>query len=520
MKLRQLLKEWKLWLLAILVVASVFAIHPFSPTNGVMIEGVRSPAPSSLKLGQRVISLNGEPVTDLASYQSIVSSLNPDDVVRLEYAEEVIPYVYETKTAPAFLAGERNNETSIGLIVGRVEGSNLDFGLEIVGGTKVLLVPNGTLTPEDADNLVEVLKQRLNLFGLKEVPVNFVTDLSGNQYIRIEFAGASEEDVRILLEKEGNFEGIVGGTQVFNGTEIVDVCISGVQCTMTVQPVYVGSADDKTVMYSFEFQVDLSQEAATRFANVTSNISIGECSPSGCYLESNLDLYLDGEIIQDGSLRLPESIKGEVLTSARITGMRSTMKEAQDEMRRLQAILQSRSLPVSLEIVSVESLSPNIGEDFATNIFTVLVIAIVVVALIIGLRYRSLKVSLPIIFIILVEIVSTLGISALIGVTLDLSAIAAILASVGTSLDDQIIITDEVLRGDEKKTKSVQKRIKEAFFVVITAFTASFVSMIPLAFAGAGLLKGFAITTLIGISIGVLITRPAYARIIELIFND
>jgi preprotein translocase subunit SecD len=35
--------------------------------------------------------------------------------------------------------------------------------------------------------------------------------------------------------------------------------------------------------------------------------------------------------------------------------------------------------------------------------------------------------------------------------------------------------------------------------------------------AGAGLLKGFAITTMLGLTIGVLITRPAFADIIKLL---
>ncbi|MBD3312204.1 hypothetical protein GF352_01985 [archaeon] len=529
MKLLKIIKEWKLWLLALLIIYSLIIIHPFSPTSGVLIEGVRSPAPKELEVGSvitgiTISSLNGSKralfrVNNLTEYNQALTNLGLNDTVRVKYRSEVIPYNYETREAIAFRPVERDNETSIGLIVGEVPGSNLNFGLEIIGGTKVLLTPNRTLTSDESENLVEVLKQRLNLFGLKEVPVNFVTDLTGNQYVRIEFAGASEDDVKLLLEKEGAFEGRVGNQTVFRGDEIVDVCISGVQCTMRVEPVYAGTGDSKSVLYRFQFQIDLSQEAAERFANVTNNLSVGECNPQGCYLEEKLDLYLDNELIQDGSLALPESIKGEVMTSATITGTRYTMKEAQDEMRRLQAILQSRSLPVSLEIVSVETLSPSIGEEFAANLFTVMLLAVLVVALIIGIRYRSLKVSLPIILIIIVEIISTLGITALIGITLDLSAIAGLIASIGTSLDDQIIITDEVLAGRKDKRRSVKRRIKEAFFVVITAFTATFVSMMPLAFAGAGLLRGFAITTMVSITIGVLVTRPAYARIVELIFK-
>jgi preprotein translocase subunit SecD len=39
--------------------------------------------------------------------------------------------------------------------------------------------------------------------------------------------------------------------------------------------------------------------------------------------------------------------------------------------------------------------------------------------------------------------------------------------------------------------------------------------MFPLIFLGLGTLKGFAITTILGVLIGLLITRPAYASIVN-----
>jgi preprotein translocase subunit SecD len=44
--------------------------------------------------------------------------------------------------------------------------------------------------------------------------------------------------------------------------------------------------------------------------------------------------------------------------------------------------------------------------------------------------------------------------------------------------------------------------------------------MIPLMFAGAGLLKGFALTTIFGVSIGVFIARPAYAAVVEILLKE
>ena len=59
-----------------------------------------------------------------------------------------------------------------------------------------------------------------------------------------------------------------------------------------------------------------------------------------------------------------------------------------------------------------------------------------------------------------------------------------------------------------------------AFFIIMAAYFTTCAGMLPLWFAGAGLLKGFAFTTLVGISIGVFIARPAYAAIIEQLLKD
>jgi preprotein translocase subunit SecD len=44
--------------------------------------------------------------------------------------------------------------------------------------------------------------------------------------------------------------------------------------------------------------------------------------------------------------------------------------------------------------------------------------------------------------------------------------------------------------------------------------------MLPLFWAGAGILRGFALTTIIGVTVGILITRPAFADIVERIKGE
>ena len=119
------------------------------------------------------------------------------------------------------------------------------------------------------------------------------------------------------------------------------------------------------------------------------------------------------------------------------------------------------------------------------------------------------------------EALLLLGVAALVGWNLDIAAVAGILVSIGTGVNDQIVITDEVLKGEGTSDLlyNWKQKLKRAFFIIMAAYFTALVSMIPLLFAGAGLLKGFAFTTIIGISAGVFITRPAYGAAIEVLLK-
>jgi len=136
------------------------------------------------------------------------------------------------------------------------------------------------------------------------------------------------------------------------------------------------------------------------------------------------------------------------------------------------------------------------------------------------LRYKKIKVSLAIILTSFSEVLIILGIASLINWNLDLPSVAGIIAAIGTGIDSQIIILDE----SRVKGESLKQQIKKALFIITTAFATTLVALLPLTgalgwlgvgAASAGLLKGFAVTTIIGITVGVLISRPAFAEIVK-----
>jgi preprotein translocase subunit SecD len=176
---------------------------------------------------------------------------------------------------------------------------------------------------------------------------------------------------------------------------------------------------------------------------------------------------------------------------------------------------------VQLNIVKTDTISPVLGDKFVKNSLFIGLVSILSVALVIFIRYRKWQVSIPIIITMISEVVLLLGMAALIGWNIDIAAIAGIIVAVGTGVDDQIVITDEtIMAGKKDKYASWKVHLKNAFFIILAAYFATVVAMFPLLFAGAGLLKGFAITSILGVTFGVFITRPAYAAIVETLVKE
>ncbi len=118
------------------------------------------------------------------------------------------------------------------------------------------------------------------------------------------------------------------------------------------------------------------------------------------------------------------------------------------------------------------------------------------------------------------EVVLLLGLSVLIGQELDLASIAGIIAVIGTGIDHLVIITEEVVHeGKTPSEKIYSARIGKAFMIIFGAAATTVIAMSPLVFLGFGSLKGFAIVTIAGVLIGVLIARPAYSSVLRYILT-
>ncbi|RME31590.1 hypothetical protein D6789_02215 [Candidatus Woesearchaeota archaeon] len=536
------------------------AIRSVAHDSAAAAAGIQSPNPRDKPLTrERVIMVNGERVTSADEYHQRIAEIMQQGVgteftlrtdrnlyfltlegeyetvvlpelERVNVTEEVEREVNGTTVKENITRVVEQNKTTqrligvedVGLTVYDAPRNNIRKGLDLSGGTRVILKPREPVDEEGLKIIMENIDRRLNVYGLSDLTIRHANDLSGDDFIVIEIAGANQDEVRDLISSEGRFEGKIANQTVFTGEErdIRHVCRSSTgSCLVRV----TCNPSEGSWVCNFEFGITLSDEAADRQAAVTKTLTT-DVESGGAYLNKPLDLYLDGELVS--SLRIAADLKGRAINDILISGGKTgetraqAQENAENEMRRLQAVMSTGSLPVKLDIVKADSISPVLGSSFVKNAFLVGLISILVVTAIVMLRYKRWLISIPIIVTMGSELLLILGFAAIAGWQLDLAAIAAIIIAVGTGVDDQIVIADEALQGDTQRKLSWKDRFKNAFFIITAAYITTVAAMLPLLKAGAGILLAFGLTTIVGVSVGVFITRPAFAALVELLVKE
>lgn len=379
--------------------------------------------------------------------------------------------------------------------IGIISHNGISQGIDLRGGSTIQI---HLVEPVDVSNMsivTAVLDKRLNAFGVNDVSVRS----SGDQDVIVQIAGVKPEQVQNLIGTPGKFEAKINNQTVLVGSSIT-----------SVKPYTVAGK-------SWEVPFVVTTDAAKNFAQMAK----GKAG-------THVDVYLDGKLLSSPEIS-PEIATGTPSTEVKITGTNQTKEAAQDEAKSTQVVLQSGALPVSVSIAGVKSLSAELGSQFKDGALIAGVLALIFIALIIFIRYRNPILVIPIIITSLAELVLILGVASIIHWTIDLPAIAGILAAIGTGVDDQIIITDEVLKEGvvaKKTTTTLKFKINNAFFIIFASAATLIASMLPLAYVGItrgvtgiGVLSGFAFTTIIGVLVGIFLTRPVYAKFIELLLG-
>ena len=497
----------RIWILIIALILALLSIAPWKALeNGVLIRSIEVNSTEfnqGLRQGQIINTIDGKEVKNLQDFSDIINKKN--------FSTGIIKTIISTDQGEFILFSNKTPEFTIS----KIPTSNIKTGLDLSGGSRALVkAQEKDLSSSEINDLISVVSNRLNVYGIVDVQISPVRDLSGNNFMMVEIAGATPADLKNLISQQGKFEAKIGNQTVFVGgqdKDITSVCRGDPTCAVVETCQQSGEGYSCT----FRFSIYLSEDAAKRHAEITKTLSVNT-TQQGRYLNESLDLYLDDQLVD--TLLISEDLKGRITTQVSISGPGSgttneeAFNDAEENMHKLQTILITGSLPYKLEIVKLDTISPNLGKEFTRNIILLGLVVFLIISITLFIKYGRIKLTLSVILTMFSEAVLTLGVAAMISWNLDAPSIAGIIAGMGTGVNDQIVIIEESV---SNKHINLRERIKRALFIILGAFFTIIAAMLPLFWAGAGMLKGFALTTIIGVTVGILITRPAFAEIIR-----
>ncbi|KKG93117.1 preprotein translocase subunit SecD [Methanosarcina mazei] len=424
---------------------------------------------------------------------------NTTQVTISETSKEALLQAYLSKAVDAEVVAMGSQDGTVYEIRTAVPEEQLEALLEDVGGS-IRKNEDGTSTykegvsTETRDLTRDILNDKLNSMGLKDIPVRTV----GDEYILIDFAGIDLATAKEIAEKPGKFEIRIQTT----GNETQHVLYGD-----SIQSVGIPTYHDEQWHTPFT----LKEEGARALQKVALETGAVD-NPDAHYLI----MYLDEEEIYGAPLSYSAAAKlreGPIYSWEASTG---TDEDAKVQATALQVHLRAGALPVNVELVGSGHVDAGLGSQFKIEAVIAGFVSLLAVAAVVYYRYRRPEILIPMVGTSTSEVIMILGVAAAIGWQLDLAAIAGVIAAIGTGIDHLVIITDEVLyEGKLPPTKVFLSRIGKAFAIILGAAATNIIALSPLVVMGFGSLKGFAITTIIGVFIGVVFARPVYGVVIK-----
>ena len=521
--------NWRVILLTIFVLISTFAIFAPGVGGGGGDAGdgavaTENDGPTNLKFG---LELSGgtrirAPVNGLTAEEVDVPRETRAGTVEKRIAGNLSGV--EASDVTARIAAAQNQTTTVEVFEKNVTESEFASALD-AAGYEYETVRNG-VTAETRDTMVRILRDKISQAGLSGGQVQEVTTANGEHFIVIEMPNTNRSEVEDLVAERGKVQIVAtfpADNQGGNGTEYRQ---EPLLTQGDFSKVGTASEDRRTGPH---VPVVLNDEAAQNFSNAMRTFGFANEGVQQCRYDATPDdpgycLYtvVDGEVVYAAGMGsdLAQTFRQEEFTQQPSFIMQT---ENMSEARELQIHLNAGSLPASLDTESGTSyfLAPSLAEEFKLYSLITGLIAAVAVTVMVFLRYGDPKVAAPMLVTALSEVVILLGFAAAIELPLDLSHIAGFIAVIGTGVDDLIIIADEVMsEGEVHSSRVFQSRFRKAFWVIGAAAATTIIAMSPLAVLSLGDLQGFAIVTILGVLIGVLVTRPAYGDILRRLLTD
>lgn len=459
---------------------------------------------------------------DLQGGLNLLLGVDTDEAIKSRYASLASGIEYEAGQKDILLNSLQALDSSVEFDL--IDSDDVSGLNDILGSMRGIKVDSSDLhytiamSPEEQQEVrnqaleqaIATIRNRLNEFGLAEPSVtrqgrdNILVEIPGQENI------AQEERVRNLISKasflqlmavdEGSNSRVESMSEV-EAQGLGDVILEYAESTKEAQsyqkvnpnslpklllkavPILDGSmisnarvAYDENNRPAVAFE--LNSAGAKRFADF-----------SGASIGKRMAIVLDNKIYS------APTIQARISSSGQITGS-FTPEEATD----LAITLRSGALPAPLAVLEKRSVGPSLGADSIRSSMIALIGGFVLVVGFMIVYYSMAGVIASVALIVNLALI--IAVMAIFEATLTLPGMAGIVLTVGVAVDANIIINERIregLRAGEGIARAIQIGYVNASRAIFDSNITSLIASVLLYAYGTGAIKGFAITTGIGI---------------------
>lgn len=410
------------------------------------------------------------------------------------------------------------------------------LGLDLQGGTSVILTAPEDTDPELLEVATGIMTRRIEDFGAVQEPD---IAISGDDTVVVQLPGVENEQRAIEAVGQTGLLSFRPVLEAFLASEAPEVTeeddidseayLPYSQEGVPDQVLHVGPADLEgsgvdeaiprfdTQSGTWAVTLDLTSEGAQAFASMTAEAAsypIGDP-------RRQIAIVLDGEVMS------APGVNPDVSPQTGITGGSALItvgsdQAAQQEAQDLALTLRYGSLPVAFEVSAVQKVSASLGTDSLRAGVVAGILGLILVAIALIGVYRALGMvaifGLTVFGSLLIALFGLLG--EFQGLTLTLAGVTGIIVSIGTTADSYIVYYEKIkekIREGLPVVEAAQEGFTAAYRTILTADTVSLLAAVLLWFLAVGAVKGFAMALGLATILDLFVARSFTRRAVQLI---
>ncbi|PLW81345.1 protein translocase subunit SecF [Kineobactrum sediminis] len=159
-----------------------------------------------------------------------------------------------------------------------------------------------------------------------------------------------------------------------------------------------------------------------------------------------------------------------------------------------------------VELRRIEFVGPQVGDELREQGGLAMLLALGLVMIYVAFRFQF-KFAVGAVSALIHDVIITLGFFSIIGLEFDLTVLAALLAVIGYSLNDTIVVSDRIRENFRKLRKSdpieiINISLSETLGRTLVTSLTTLLVLASLAIFGGEMINGFAVALLVGVVVG------------------